>query len=1394
MKNLKKILSKSITGLIIVSTLISGVPATTVYAAPGTYASAQASADVQMSFNRQGADAAAVEKAINAVNKARRTGNREDIKAALELIAALSPASRLKLYVILSKDYYLKNYRNTGFRYFNAEKYLAANEDVRLSALESSPDDIYAYALEHYLERGIFEGRSCETDVDPLLEILVNPEVLNEIVHPSDTAIPDVMYRAFVRTTGKTTTESYSVLPGTLSLVERADTVSPVASAPIISTTSNSSSGEHDDAAGSAKNDFDPAIINNIYAVPAAGGNTNIQAGGSDARNNERTGADIVPEPEIEYRLPQYINNKSRDITPYSLYRDSFNNVSFSFTTYNPFDNINNNKNVNVRFMGENYRRAKELSQGKKYTLMLYFCGTNLESDPYNRSVTGEIVSMLQADMSNVNVILCVGGTKSYGSSYINNDAEDGSTFGASNLRSGIYYLNPDALSAIRERLSGVNTDKGDAMYQLEGTKEGTDLSQGLHFDDIITADSCIQLVSTSAVDMADPSFLAGFINLSTNLFPAENYGLTLSDHGGGLDDGVIFPDTLNDGVNVFEENGITVYELESALASTDLYRNKSVSEDGKFGLIFYNACLMGSTGQAYNTKNYYRYMVASEETSSGHTSYHHLISDLSQYVELGRNDREIAIRTAQIYEEYPATHHGYDKYFVGSVAAFSSEDMDTLCDNLNALSRELSGILGTEDHSASGMKNDVFMALRKASLSCYPTNGADVDEYYASYLKRTKYVDIGELLTHVKYNLSIVSLDNYTDGDREAFDRLMEKLDNTLNSGFLAYLSMYNTETGGIHKSGDDVSIPLNYTMDVERNIWTDIRADRNGVRDYLYGSSIYMPLKESVSDYKNSNYYRYFKDTELNGYVEFIDDYLTYLNDENGYAKKISDLKNELSALGVNKLIVGQDHDQGSSLRGITDDDGNGRYYLSFKIADSYDEAHLAAPEHSTGSPMLDILETQPYMMLSAVHKQTFRATNERDNTTGELEVNMICAEEAVTPFAIALDSSTISFDVTDATKSIINGITLEGKAWNSESRLAGDSDWQFVLRSYLEYDSEEKSRATGVLYGTNDSNIETMTVYGCALTDDNEKIYDSYHFFRKNDSGDYVYSGSVSERDHVYTRIDNVDAIAAYHYVIQTEEDGKLTKKTLENVAGIDVGFFAVSGTDDKPYLEFDICITEKREGDDEFSGRATGYYVDIPGNRDGYTVMGDIGGYGFGTVNAGNGPLDEISISNENTAEIDSVGRYITTDRAADTRDHDSAEPTEQHDSNRAMITDPVMQPAPVTDNPVSEDVSEPAPTGEPETVTEPAPVSEPEAVTEPAPVSEPEAISESAPADEHEAVSEPAPDMGSEMPAETISEETGANELVPEGGSTEMTNTEAPNTEASNNGCYTGMDT
>jgi len=1327
MRQFKKLFSKCMSVVVVAATLISGVPAAEVFAAPESYQAAN------MSVNSQRVNTVSVSKVIKAINKVKSTGSADDLKKATDLIASLRPVDRLKLYVELTRDFYLKNYRNKGFKYFNAERYLAANEDVMLAALKYSPADIYGYALKHYLEQGIFEGRPSGTGFDPMAAILAKPEILFDLVYNSDKPIPDMLHESFIRITGKTTTDSYTILRGSLLVIEKYV---------------NNSEVDGDD----------PKPFDNA-------GN------GDDVDDDDE-------ESEKDFRVPSYVNNKSINIDPYVLYRDSFENAFFSFTTYNPFDDKNNNQVVNVRFRGENYRRAKELSQGKKYTLMLYFCGTNLEEDEYNRSVTGELVSMMQADMSNVNVILCVGGTNSYGNSLMNKDSEDGSTFGASNLRSGIYYLNPDALSSIRDKLMRVNTDKGDAMYQLAGTKEGTDLSQGLHFDDIITSDSFIQLVSTTAVDMADPSFLAGFINLSTNLFPAENYGLTLSDHGGGLEDGVIFTDSFKQGSKVIEENSITVYKLESALASTDLYRDKSVSSDGKLGVIFYNACLMGSTGQAYNTKDYFRYMVASEECSSGHTSYRYLITGLNNDVAAGRSDRDIAVHIAEVYEKYPATHHGFNGVYVGSIAVFSSEDLDNISESINDLAREFSRILGTNDHAGSGMKNDVFMAIREASLSCYPTNDADDDEYYGRFLDKTRFVDIGELLTHVKYNLSKISKDKYSSDDLEELEILMSKLDKTLDSGFLTFLSMYNTDIGGIYKYGGDNAIPLNYTMDVINNIWTDIRADENGIRDYLYGSSIYLPLRESVSDFKDSDYYKYYKDSDLNDYVEFINDYLTYFNDENGYARKISSLKNELYNLSksdnINKLVKQIHGNDSLFLRKVVDDNGATRNYLSFKIADSYEEAGLEEPADSTGNPMLDLLETQYSIMMAAVHKQRFSAHDGRDSSRGVLEVDMICAEAPVPPFAFALDSNTLSFDVTDTTKSLIEGISLEGKTWDGG---VGEKDWQFVLKSYLEFDSDAKDQALGTLFDSYDKDMETLTVMGgTKVKNSDNPIYDCIHFFEKDSEGYYDYRGSVrmtgNDNQDEYERIngDDVVAIAAYHYVLQKDENGDLTKKTLEYIDGIGLGYFAVD-ENNTPYLDTGLIVAEKTE-DGELNSAATGYVIDLTGDRgsgmhDHYSEVGDIGQHENSDTHVGNGPLAEVDISGTDENAINSIGGYYIEEyeNYGDTDKAERADPEETVNSAKSVNTDAAVDAEPEgIDEPLP--ASEPELEGESEGGREPEPAGDTEDDEQGAPESDPAPIPDAAPANEPAEVSDPSPEESSQDKTgsdEPSSEEDGSEE-------------------------------
>jgi len=1259
----KRICSPLLAAILAISTLFAGLPETTVFAAPETYAAAQISA------NAERVNDAAVKEALDAIKSARKTGSREDYIKTRNLIALLRPIDRLRLYADLIKDYYLRNYRTTGFRYFNAERYLAENEDVRQDALRLSPDDIYLYALNHYLERGIIEGRSSGTSFDPMVAILTRPEILFDIIEAPDDSISDILYESFVQKTGKTTTDSYSVLRGNLTVIEKGETNGTVFRY------SDTSEAEHSDSSGSSE-DHDS---------------------GDDSDDESGNGTD--------YRERRFINNLAKDITPYTLYRKSFDDESFSFVTYNPFKDVNNNKNVQVRFLGDNYRRARELSENKRYTLMMYLCGTNLERDKDYRRVTAEIVSMLQADMSNVNVILCVGGTETYGNDYLN-DPEHG----ASGMRAGIYYLNPDGFSKeVKDKIAKVSTESGEAMMQLSDDEESTktDLSLGLHFKDIITSDTLIQLVSTSAVDMADPSFLAGFINLSTNLFPADDYGLTLSNHGGGLEGGVIFTDNTSD----IQSNGITVYELESALASTDLYKDKDVSPDGKLGVIFYSACTMGSTELAYSTKDYYRYMVASEEMTAGHDPYRDIINGLNYDVGTGASDCTIAKGITYKYEIGNPAHHGFADYFVGSIATYSSDDMDNMYEKINDLSAELSEILGTDKYSDT-MKNDVFMAFRKAALSCYPTSGARVSQTYYQHLSATSYVDIGELLTHLKNNLDDVfqnGYNGYGSSEKSEFNRLREKLDNTLNTGFLVYLSIYNKEMGGITAMGmSDEVIPLNYTINTSGNIWTDIRSV-DGRRDYLYGSSIYLPLLADINNFndENSEYYKYFKESDLNDYVDFITDYLTYLNGE--YKERINALKGELfiSSSPLYKL-VSQVRDQNNNVvRTLTDDNGNSREYISFKIADSYGD--VEPPQHSLGNPMLDILEVQPSMTVAAVHKQRLAA--EKEGQKGYLEVSMICAEQPVPSFSFALDSNTISFDVTDTTRSIIRGMTMEGTLFGST-----DTDWQFVLRSDRdEFDGEKAAILQAVFPGVQDvANLKAITVSGkyiYKLSEDASDSYagEGYHVFKVSDDDEYkyVYSGSVSSEDngdsYTYSKADGVIGVSAYHYVLREIllDDGTKCYEKVQ-LEGSDLGsvvkdgFFSTQGL----VLKTEIDVTQGEQVNDDwiYSGKATAYCID-PFGKNMYSCVGYVSqegerDYHTGSITVGNGPLETIDDIDDD--KIEGIGAFGTEEPDGDTDKSD--ESREKKDPTHAVLDNNAPVEAPIENN-VSEDIIEPAPVEE-----------------------------------------------------------------------------------------------
>ena len=103
---------------------------------------------------------------------------------------------------------------------------------------------------------------------------------------------------------------------------------------------------------------------------------------------------------------------------------------------------------------------------------------------------------------------------------------------------------------------------------------------------------------------MGDPRTLSDFIQWCAREYPAKKYMLLLWDHGGGSRTG-LFVDEL------FENDTLYLYELGQALADGGV----------SFDLVAIDACLMCSLETARMIAPYAKYMVASEEVAAGYGS-----------------------------------------------------------------------------------------------------------------------------------------------------------------------------------------------------------------------------------------------------------------------------------------------------------------------------------------------------------------------------------------------------------------------------------------------------------------------------------------------------------------------------------------------------------------------------------------------------------------------------------------------------------------------------------------------------------------------------------------------------------------------------------------------------
>lgn len=121
-------------------------------------------------------------------------------------------------------------------------------------------------------------------------------------------------------------------------------------------------------------------------------------------------------------------------------------------------------------------------------------------------------------------------------------------------------------------------------------------------------------LLSQGELNMGSPSTLTGFINWAAATAPAQNYGLIMWDHGGGIS-GHSWDDTSRG-------DNLTILETRQAIAASDV---------GKFSLIGFDECFMAVAEETFDLRDRTDIIVSSQEWEPGDGwEYHKFLAPLA--------------------------------------------------------------------------------------------------------------------------------------------------------------------------------------------------------------------------------------------------------------------------------------------------------------------------------------------------------------------------------------------------------------------------------------------------------------------------------------------------------------------------------------------------------------------------------------------------------------------------------------------------------------------------------------------------------------------------------------------------------------------------------------------
>ena len=204
---------------------------------------------------------------------------------------------------------------------------------------------------------------------------------------------------------------------------------------------------------------------------------------------------------------------------------------------------------------------TEKTSNDDAWTVMIYVCGSNLESDGGAATTDISEVLSINGQPEDVNILYETGGTTRWYNNNVNSD----------------------------KSLDKTKLQRWEVRNNQLKWKQDLDLA-----------------------NMAEPDTLESFIKWGVKYYPAEKYALILWNHGGAMQ-GVCTDDNYSSG---WSYDYLMNSEVKQAL--THVFSDNTLNISSKFEFIGYDACAMQVQDIAEFNSQFFNYMVASEELENG--------------------------------------------------------------------------------------------------------------------------------------------------------------------------------------------------------------------------------------------------------------------------------------------------------------------------------------------------------------------------------------------------------------------------------------------------------------------------------------------------------------------------------------------------------------------------------------------------------------------------------------------------------------------------------------------------------------------------------------------------------------------------------------------------------